>query len=154
MNTLHKVVACVVRYQDEFSEILAFKHPPPLGDCQIPKGTVEEKEDFENATLRELHEESGLTNCRIIKELGSFEVICPGGPNGDLELERQIWNVFILGSNSTIPDNWHHIVTGDGIDEALNYEYFWHRLNETDDRFGVKFQELFRYIRINYLGEK
>ena len=38
----------------------------------LPKGHVEPGESLEQAALREIHEEAGLTNVQLIKYLGSF----------------------------------------------------------------------------------
>src|SRR5438552_10285095 len=38
----------------------------------LPKGHVEPDESLEQAALREIHEEAGLTNVQLIKYLGSF----------------------------------------------------------------------------------
>jgi len=148
MKTLHKVVPCIIRDNDGVKEILAFIHPPPLSDKQIVKGTVERNEKLEPAALRELFEETGLSNCQIDKSLGSFETICHGGPNRDLDLERLIWNVFIIHSNDKLPDCWTHRVTGDGIDEGISFEFFWYPfLQNNHTGFHEDFITLFEFLK-------
>ena len=58
MKVVHKAVAAVVRDYGRGSELLVFRHP--FAGVQLPKGTVEPKEAYAAAALRELHEDSGL----------------------------------------------------------------------------------------------
>lgn len=153
MHTFHKVVPCVIRECDRVSEILAFHHPPPLRDKQIAKGTVEVGEDLEAAATRELFEETGVSNCTIKEKLGSFEIFSPGGPHGDLPIERQIWHVIILQPLYPLPEDWKHQVTGDGVDSGMIYEFFWHPIRSKDDGFHPKFQTLFDFICTQFLDK-
>lgn len=41
-----------------------------VGTITFPKGTVEESESYEETAIREVSEESGLKNVRLIRELG------------------------------------------------------------------------------------
>jgi 8-oxo-dGTP diphosphatase len=43
-------------------------HRPRYDDWTLPKGKLDEGESFEDAALREVHEETGL-RCRLVKEL-------------------------------------------------------------------------------------
>ena len=144
MEAIQKAVPCVIQERKGHTEILAFVHPPPLQDKQIPKGTVDPKEDIEQAALRELYEESGLSDCSIDRNLGSYEVISEG------ELERQIWHVFILKSNSPLPDAWTHTVTGDGRDAGMKFRYFWHNLESDEEGFHPIFQKLLAFVRQHF----
>ena len=48
---------------------IAVVHRPRYDDWSLPKGKLDEGEDFEQAALREVEEETGLT-CRITGTLG------------------------------------------------------------------------------------
>ena len=48
---------------------VAVVHRPKYDDWSLPKGKLDEGEDFEQAALREVEEETGLT-CRIERPLG------------------------------------------------------------------------------------
>jgi len=146
MQTYIKVVACLIRENNGEKQILSFVHPPPLNDYQIPKGTVEKGENLEIAALRELYEESGISNCEIEKYLGSFELITEGGTNRELPLEKQIWHVYTIKANEPLSDSWEHIVSGKGIDKGLVYKYFWHNWKTNNSRFHHKFHRLFHFI--------
>jgi 8-oxo-dGTP pyrophosphatase MutT (NUDIX family) len=65
---IEKVVAFIVRKKENDYQLLIFKHP--ANGYQLPAGTVEENESLENALLREITEETGLKNVKIIKKLG------------------------------------------------------------------------------------
>ena len=48
---------------------VAVVHRPRYDDWSLPKGKLDEGEDFEQAALREVEEETGL-RCRIVRSLG------------------------------------------------------------------------------------
>ena len=48
---------------------IAVVHRPKYDDWSLPKGKLDEGEDFEQAALREVQEETGLS-CRLVRELG------------------------------------------------------------------------------------
>jgi 8-oxo-dGTP diphosphatase len=48
---------------------VAIVHRPRYDDWSLPKGKLDEGESFEEAALREVEEETGLT-CRLKRELG------------------------------------------------------------------------------------
>jgi 8-oxo-dGTP diphosphatase len=51
---------------------IAVVHRPEHEDWSFPKGKLEEGETFEEAALREVHEETGMT-CRLIRFIGHTE---------------------------------------------------------------------------------
>jgi 8-oxo-dGTP pyrophosphatase MutT (NUDIX family) len=66
-HVLGKVTAFIIRPRDAQRELLVFAHP--TAGVQVPAGTVEEGEAFEDAALREAQEETGLEHLRLLKEL-------------------------------------------------------------------------------------
>jgi 8-oxo-dGTP pyrophosphatase MutT (NUDIX family) len=50
-------------------DTIAVVHRPKYDDWSLPKGKLDEGEDFERAALREVWEETGL-RCRLGRELG------------------------------------------------------------------------------------
>ncbi|HQL39222.1 MAG TPA: NUDIX domain-containing protein, partial [Anaerolineaceae bacterium] len=72
---IEKVAAFVLRPSRQGVEILTLEHP--RGGLQVPGGTVNAGEAPETAVLRELHEETGLTEVRIIRKLGEERVDLP-----------------------------------------------------------------------------
>lgn len=65
---IEKVVAFIVRKKEQQLQLLIFKHP--ANGYQLPAGTVEENEQLEVALRREVAEETGLTNIKVIQKLG------------------------------------------------------------------------------------
>ena len=153
MRTFIKAVPCVLKDLDESPKILAFIHPPPLEDFQIPKGTVEAEESIRVAVLRELYEESGIQHAQIMDKIGRLELITPSGPNGGQAEERQYWEVFHIAATVELPDQWNHTVSGDGVDEGMTFRYFWHDLSASEARFHPKFQSLLALVR-NYIQSR
>ena len=66
---VHKVVPIILRRRERL-EILAFHHPKE--GSQLVKGTLEKGEKTEDATLRELAEESGIENATVVRPLGQL----------------------------------------------------------------------------------
>jgi 8-oxo-dGTP pyrophosphatase MutT (NUDIX family) len=67
-SALGKVTAFVTRESERGRELLVFRHPS--AGVQLPAGTVEPGETPEEAVLRELSEETGLTDVEIVRPLG------------------------------------------------------------------------------------
>ena len=77
MIKIEKVTAFVTRESDHGMELLLFKHP--FAGIQIPAGTVESGESLEKAVLREVQEETGLTDVQIQTLLGTEIETAPDG---------------------------------------------------------------------------
>ncbi|MDO9088352.1 MAG: NUDIX domain-containing protein [Anaerolineaceae bacterium] len=65
---IEKVIAFIIRKKGQHPQLLIFKHP--ANGFQLPAGTVEENEQLEVALRREIAEETGLTNLKIMQKLG------------------------------------------------------------------------------------
>jgi 8-oxo-dGTP pyrophosphatase MutT (NUDIX family) len=65
---IEKVTAFIVRKKNEKPELLVFSHP--RAGIQIPAGTVEENESLETALFREIKEETGLIQLKLVRKLG------------------------------------------------------------------------------------
>jgi 8-oxo-dGTP diphosphatase len=57
---------------------IALVHRPKYDDWSLPKGKLEADETWEDAALREVHEETGLA-CTLREELSSVEYTDPKG---------------------------------------------------------------------------
>ncbi len=73
---LPKVTAFVTRSGADGRQLLLFHHP--TAGIQIPAGTVEEGESPEAAVLREVAEETGLTEVRLVGCIGQRDELPPG----------------------------------------------------------------------------
>lgn len=72
---LLKVTAFVTRTGPGGVELLFFQHPN--AGVQLPAGTVEEGETVEQAVLREVFEETGLTQVRLVQQIGLRDELPP-----------------------------------------------------------------------------
>jgi len=126
----------VFRYAGEI-EILAFQHP--LAGFQLVKGSIEKNESPQEAALRELEEEAGLTKTRVICDLGIWE-------SGYRE---QIWLFHICEIDSNVPNEWVHYTNDDG---GHFFKFFWQPLAKP---VGSEWHEVFKnalqFIRQQHL---
>jgi 8-oxo-dGTP pyrophosphatase MutT (NUDIX family) len=106
-----RVVAYVTRVRDGQTELLVFEDPkhPGMG-IQVPAGRLDPDEDLEAGLLREIAEETGLEDIRIVRELAGFEEHYPS---------RYENHGFQLVVESDAPDEWEHVVYGEGDDAGL-----------------------------------
>jgi 8-oxo-dGTP diphosphatase len=58
--------------------LVALVHRPKYDDWSLPKGKLDEGEEWEDAALREVHEETGL-RCTLREELEPVEYTDPKG---------------------------------------------------------------------------
>jgi 8-oxo-dGTP diphosphatase len=112
-----RVIAYITRDTDRGRELLVFddlEHPET--GVQLPAGRLDPGEELEPALLREIAEESGLTDVRIVRHLPGFE------DHYANRYENHGFHVVIEGE---APDEWEHQVVGDGDDAGLTFRYRW-----------------------------
>jgi 8-oxo-dGTP diphosphatase len=112
-----RVIAYVTRDRDGRTELLVFEDPghPQMG-VQVPAGRLDPGEELESGLLREIEEESGLTAVRIVRELPGFEEHYPS---------RYENHGFLVVLDENAPDEWEHVVVGDGDDAGFVFHYRW-----------------------------
>ena len=98
-DRVRKATAVVVRETDGRREVLVFDHPLEKGGSmvQLPAGTVEEGETPEDAAVRELKEETGVTGTII-----GFAGVRDEVMNGQ---QRRRW-VYVLRPVGETIDVW------------------------------------------------
>ena len=112
-----RVVAYVTRVRDGHTELLVFEDPKhPRTGTQVPAGRLEPEEELEAGVLREIAEETGLEDVRIVRELAGFEEHYPS---------RYENHGFQLVVESEAPDKWEHVVYGHGDDAGLVFRFRW-----------------------------
>lgn len=102
----NKVCPVVLRGKHQ---ILMFRHP--LAGVQLVKGTVEPGESAELAALRELAEESGICDARVVRSLGQSSAIAEG----------QLWHFFECQVD-VLSEEWSHHAPDDG---GRDFDFFW-----------------------------
>ena len=108
--------------------ILCFEHP--YAGNQIPKGTVEVGESIEQATLRELYEESGIREARIADKIGELDWVITAGTTTFTKDEHQRWHLYLVAPEKELLENWTHQADGSQAEEGLVFRYFWQSLTE------------------------
>jgi 8-oxo-dGTP pyrophosphatase MutT (NUDIX family) len=112
-----RVVAYVTRVRGGTTELLVFEDPdnPQVG-VQVPAGRLDDGEELEEGLLRELAEETGVERARVIRELPGFEEHYPS------RYENHGFHVVL---DADAPDEWEHVVYGDGNDAGLVFRFRW-----------------------------
>lgn len=100
-----KVLAYITRERHGRLELLVFRHrEEPDAGIQIPAGTPEAGEPLEQALVREIEEESGLTGLTFVRKVAAAE-----------EPDRfQVRHVYHLHASADLPDAWTHRVGRQG----------------------------------------
>jgi 8-oxo-dGTP pyrophosphatase MutT (NUDIX family) len=105
-----KSFAYLIRVDRPHPRLLVFDSLDEPG-LEVPKSAAEEGETFEQAALREVLEEAGITSVRVIQALGMTR-FCD---------EEQ--RFFLLQAPGGLPDAFEHTVTGDGGDRGFRYAF-------------------------------
>lgn len=113
------MLAYVTRERDGVKELLVFDHrDDPSAGTQVPAGRIDPGETLEQCLVRELHEEAGIENGVVVRELSP--------PSWPSRYENHAFEVRAPGHEST--DVWDHVVHGDGDDAGLVFRYRWEPL--------------------------
>ncbi|TYB50486.1 NUDIX domain-containing protein [Nonomuraea sp. PA05] len=114
-----KVLCYVVRD----GRLLVFRHTgysyEEVG-IQVPAGSIRPEETPEEAALREVREETGFSQYRIVRKLG--EVTYDISPYR-FEIQRR--HVFQLELDEPTPERWASQELHDGEQEPTDFECFW-----------------------------
>ena len=125
--------ACPIVLRDSAAQkIMVFRHPS--AGIQLVKGTIEPGDRPADAALRELHEESGIANATVYRDLGLW----------DAQYQGQIWSFQLCSTSQTLPESWNHRCADDG---GLDLHFFWHDLNcEASEHWHPLFRRGLEFI--------
>jgi len=113
-----RVLAYVTRRREGRTELLVFdQQDDPEAGTQVPAGRLDPGETLEEGLLRELREEAGLEQVRIVRELSILGTWADASP-----YENHAFEVNVDGETA---DEWEHEVQGDGDDAGLVFLYRW-----------------------------
>jgi ADP-ribose pyrophosphatase YjhB (NUDIX family) len=123
-----RVVAFVTQERQGRTELLVFDYE---GMTELPGGRIDAHESLEEGIVREVEEETGLADLRIIEELadaGEFVRLYGRGAHET--------HVFHLVTHGKTPEEWDHHVTGTGMDAGLIYACRWVPLEQCPPLWG------------------
>jgi 8-oxo-dGTP diphosphatase len=116
----------VTRERDGQRQLLVFDHRDhPDAGTQVPAGRLDPGETLEQGLRRELHEEAGLDHVRILGEIAGPEDYDRHFPGSDYAN-----HVFHVEPEGELPDEWDHVVFGDGDDAGLVFRYRWEPIRD------------------------
>jgi 8-oxo-dGTP pyrophosphatase MutT (NUDIX family) len=113
--------------------LIALTTEAGLSSFILPKGGVKKKETLEQAAAREIEEEAGLTDLRLLAPLGTRERL-------DLEKTKWITTHYFLYVT--------HQVRGVPTDSYHAYEVRWFPLDSLPDLFWPEQRELIESSRM------
>jgi 8-oxo-dGTP pyrophosphatase MutT (NUDIX family) len=123
-----RVVAFVTREHEGRTELLVFDYK---GMTELPGGRIDAHESLEEGIVREVEEETGVADLRIIEELadaGEFVRLYGRGTHET--------HVFHLVTHGKTPEEWEQHVTGTGMDAGLVYACRWVPLEHCPPLWG------------------
>ena len=133
MATASFVKRKVLAYVTRDDELLVFRHMDfPDAGLQVPAGTIEEGEDPQDAALREVREESGLTDIRVVGFLGRY--LYDAASHGGEVHDRYVYHLELTGSAE---QPWLHYETdpSDG-GPPIAFSFFWMSLRDPELRLA------------------
>jgi 8-oxo-dGTP pyrophosphatase MutT (NUDIX family) len=123
-----RVVAFVTRGRQGRTELLVFDYK---GMTELPGGRIDAHESLEEGIVREVEEETGVADLRIIEELADADQFVRLYGRGAHET-----HVFRLVADGKTPEEWKHHVTGTGMDAGLVYACRWVPLEQCPPLWG------------------
>ena len=118
-----RVAAYVIRRRGDGMELLVLDHEgiPEVG-TQVPAGGIRPTESRKEAVLREVKEETGLKNVRVVTEVGIIE--SPHPVSG----QPRRTSYWVLEAAEELPSRWRHVVASDDGDDAMVFLCRWELL--------------------------
>ena len=98
-----KLVKKVLVYVTRGDEILVFRHRDfPDAGLQVPGGTIDEGEKPDDAVMREVFEESGLADVRLVRFLGQYMWDASVVQRDEIH-QRHVYHLELIGQ---APSEW------------------------------------------------
>ncbi|WP_342506822.1 NUDIX domain-containing protein [Sporosarcina sp. FSL K6-2383] len=123
MNPIKKAYGYVTRISDGKTQVLVFRHSNAEAGIQIPKGTVKPNEDTYHAVIREIEEETGLSDITVQNLIAE-----DFWENDDGAIHNRFFYKIAV---SSVQDEWDYQPTGGGDEDGLTFHYFW--ISSIDD---------------------
>ena len=119
MTINSRAYAFILQEKNEVWQLLVFKikGASETNPYHVPGGGIDAGETPLEGVLREIEEESGLIGLEPKNYIGQW-----------IRVEHEIVfqrHYFLFHVPNTLPDRWDHVVTGDGQDAGIVYQYKW-----------------------------
>jgi 8-oxo-dGTP pyrophosphatase MutT (NUDIX family) len=117
MQTFRKVYGWFIRYRKGDAQLLVFTAPD--GSFRFPGGTVNDDEELLEGLRRELGEEMGISEFKVIRKLG---VRAYYKPDVRKYVER---HEYLLSATAPLPDEFSYTVQSHDKDDGMFFDYHW-----------------------------
>lgn len=109
----------VLAYITQGDRLLVFRQPDyPTWGVQVPGGSIEPGENYDLAVLREVFEETGLRDVKIVSYLGSLFTARP-------EHMREL-HCYHLATTTPIDEQWRHYeMHSTSRVGPIAFDFFW-----------------------------
>ena len=141
MTAKNRIVHKVAAYITCSHKLLVFIQPDyPEAGVQVPGGTVGEGEPFDDAVLREAHEETGLSDLKIEAFLGTRIYDLRPITGDEVDIHRHDYHLSYPGPTTT--DRWHNWeeTPSGGEPAPILFELYWvdfpHGVPELSGKLG------------------
>lgn len=124
MQTFRKVYGWFIRYRQGEAQLLVFTAPD--GSFRFPDGTVKANEELLDGLRRELREEMGISDFKVIRKLGSHAYYKPDVRKNVLR------NDYSLSETTPLLDEFSYTVQSHDKDDGMVFDYHWIIREEID----------------------
>ena len=109
----------VLAYITQGDRLLVFRQPDyPTWGTQVPGGSIETGENYQDAVIREVFEETGLKDVRVVSYLGSLFTARP-------EHMREL-HCYHLTLTQPAPETWRHYeLHSTSRVGPIAFDFFW-----------------------------
>ncbi|MFL0505806.1 NUDIX domain-containing protein [Ureibacillus sp. 179-F W5.1 NHS] len=114
---IKKAYGYVIRMKEGAPQVLVFQHINLEAGIQIPKGTVNANETPLEGVIREMKEETGLTEFVVDRMVAE-----DFWENDDGVIHHRYFYKILV---EDAPDEWDYQPTGGGTEEGLTFHFFW-----------------------------
>lgn len=117
MKLFRKAYGLFIRHAPSGNaELLVFTSPD--GSLRFPRGTVDDDEDLLVGLRRELHEETGISEFKVLRALGVHRYYKP-------DVDKQVERHDFLLQATALPDEFSFTVQSHEKDNGMTFDYRW-----------------------------